>query len=100
MLKITPLGHRILVKIEKMYAGSIELPADVRLRQEKATQKASVLAIGNTAFLAFDRGEPWCAVGDRIIIPQYSGHDEIDPETKDIYRIINDEDVIARIEPF
>ena len=96
MLDITPLGHRVLVKLEKVYTGAIELPVETRLRHEKGTQKATVLALGRTAFRAFDDGMPWCKIGDKIIVPQYCGHDEVDPVTKDIYRIINDEDVIAR----
>ena len=100
MIKVHPAGHRVLVKLkayEEKSAGGILLCSDTKLKdaQKRATQEATVIEIGRTAFKAFDDGHPWCAVGDKVLIAKYSGEDREDQETGDIYRLINDEDIFA-----
>ena len=63
--------------------------------EQRATQEAYVVAIGPTAFKAFDDGLPWCKVGDCVLICKYSGDDLDDVEEDEIYRVINDRDIEA-----
>lgn len=107
-MKIKPAGHRVLVRLketskeleEKSEGGIIvEVKDNDKVEAEqRATQEAYVERLGFTAFKAFDDGEPWCKVGDLVIITRYSGEDREDPKSGEVYRIINDEDVIAIIE--
>jgi len=77
----------------------LEIKKESKLNAEKyATQEAEVMALGHTAFKAFDDGEPWCKVGDKVMICKYSGDDRTDIEDGEIYRIINDEDIQAIFE--
>ena len=108
MLKrqIKPAGHRVLVKLKKInetkevtYGDKkiiVEIKTEKKLNAEKlSTQEARIVALGPTAFKAFDDGVPWCKEGDLVMICRYSGDDRTDIEDDEIYRIINDEDVQA-----
>lgn len=104
MLKITPVGHRVLVKLspveeeEKSEGGIIIASGAPRDARRRATQEATVVKLGANAFKDFSDGEPWCSVGDLVLIAKYSGEDREDKETGDIFRIINDEDIFAIVE--
>jgi len=99
---IKPVGHRVLVKpddIEDTTAGGIVLIQDERL--EKASQVfGTLVAIGDQAWKAFSpdyTGEPWAKVGDRISYSRFAGKNLKDPETKEEFIVMNDEDVVAVI---
>lgn len=101
MIRIHPTGHRVLVQlkqVEEVTAGGIYLPGKHAERETKAMQEALVIEIGQSAFKGFDDGHPWCAVGDTVMIAKYSGEDRKDEATGHILRIINDEDIFARLE--
>jgi co-chaperonin GroES (HSP10) len=51
--------------------------------------------MGSTCF--YDKPEPWCKIGDRIIFGKYSGIFRTGKDDK-TYRVINDEDVVATID--
>lgn len=97
-----PCGHRVVVKLKKVEEtskGGIVIASSQNLKREQyGVEEAYVTQIGKTAFLAFDDGEPWCAVGDLVAITKYSGKDYEDKDTGDIYRIINDDDIMAVLE--
>lgn len=93
---IKPAGHRVLVRplsLEKSTKTGILLAHDER--KEKAQIRGTILAIGPTAWKAFDEGEPWAKVGDTIFYAQYGGYLVRDPETDEELRLLNDEDVCA-----
>lgn len=102
-MKIHPAGHRILVKLkevekEEFSKGGIILErGHDQDRRQKATQDALVIELGPTAYKAFDEGQPWCKAGDWVKISKYSGEDYTDENTKEVFRILNDEDVLAVI---
>lgn len=103
--KVKPVGFRVLVRLKdvcedletKSESGLIiEVKSRQKIKLEKrATQEAYVVELGPTAFKAFDQGEPWCKVGDCVLITKYSGDDLDDIEEGKIYRIINDRDIEA-----
>ena len=99
-MKIIPCGHRVVVKLKKIEettkSGIIIDTGENLKRQQYGVEEAFVESLGPTAFRAFDDGEPWCKVGDLVAIVKYSGKDYKDGD--DIYRIINDEDIMAIIE--
>lgn len=106
-MKIHPAGHRVLVRLknerineEKTDSGIIVKIKDAKTveAEQYATQEAIIEELGINAYKAFDSGEPWCKVGDTVLIAKYSGENREDPESGVIYRVINDEDVIAILE--
>ncbi len=56
-----------------------------------------VVAVGKTAWLDF-KSEPWAKAGDRVMFAKYSG---VILRGKDgqQYRMVNDEDVVALLDP-
>lgn len=98
-MAIKPAGHRVLVRPDKVdeKEGSLFLPAEVRARMGDAQIFGSVVSLGPNAFKAFDDGVPWCAAGDRVAFAKYGGFIIQDPETKELFRLLNDEDICAVI---
>ena len=92
-----PCGHRLIVKLlrpeEKSQGGIIFIDTE---KTKYASEKAEVIQVGKQAFKVFDNGEPWCKVGDIVLIAKYSGRQM--EENGFVYRIINDEDVFLRWE--
>jgi len=95
-MKIEPEGVKIVVlpdKVKDKTEGGIWRPDAVKDSEKFATVKGEVLAIGPAAAVEFDDGE--LQVGDRITYAKYSGVFIEDGDVE--VRIINDEDVLARI---
>lgn len=106
-MKIHPAGHRVLVKLKTVETGDkkstggiiIEHLAGYKAEAEQyATQEAYVVELGPTAYRDFSDGNAWCKVGDLVRIGKYRGENLKDEESGDVYRIIQDEDVVAIIE--
>ena len=95
-MALRPAGHRLLVipdPIEEKI-GSIYVAIETKERKGNEQIFGTVHKIGPTAFRAFDDGEPWCKEGDHIIYAKHAGAVVEDPDTKQQYRLIQDEDVI------
>lgn len=100
---IHPVGHRLLVKVDEANLETdwgFEIVSDKKL--ENAYQIIGTLvAIGDQAWKAFGpnfTGEPWAKVGDRVMFAEYAGKTVIDPETEEMYKLMNDEDITAIVE--
>lgn len=91
-------GWVLLVKVDPVskMKGMIEMPADKVMRDELAQTRGTVLRISDGAWN--DEPAPRCAIGDRILFRQYAG-EMLDVEGLDKYRVINDKDVYAVLEP-
>lgn len=98
-MAIKPAGHRVLVRPDKIdeKSGSLFLPAEVRARMGDAQIFGTVVAIGANAFKAFDDGHQWAKEGDKVAFAKYGGFIIEDPETKEVFRLLNDEDICAVI---
>ena len=106
---IIPAGYRILVRpdvLENETESGLILARDERLERARQ-QRGEVLAVGDIAFKAFgykQSGERWVEPGDRILFVEYSGATVVDKCVDDEghiheteYRLLNDEDVMAKI---
>jgi len=107
------VGHRLLVKPDavedqidlpgglKGTGFAVVKPTDLARREEAGTQVGTVIQVGPTAFRAFDGSDPnwrpWCKPGDRIIFARYAGKFVEDPDTKEKFFVINDEDMQVKI---
>jgi co-chaperonin GroES (HSP10) len=99
-----PVGYRLLVhpaKIAQKTAGGIVM-VDETLELGRHVQfVAEVLAVGPDCYAhpKFMGAEPWCKVGDWVLVRQYSGMSfklkDADGMPIDI-RVLNDDEVLAR----
>lgn len=92
-----PAGHRVLVKPDDPpdKIGSLYVPNSVKASRAIENVKGTVVKIGITAWKAFDQGEPWAAIGDRVAFAKYGGFILEDEETKEQFRLLNDEDILS-----
>ena len=101
MLKMVPVGHRVMIKVKKVEEvteSGIILSVGENLEREKYSQEEGiVVGLGPQAFKELGDGTPWCKLGDNVFVNRHSGVFKVDHETKDIYRIINDQDVLGII---
>lgn len=103
--RIEPAGHRVLLKVvkpEEKTAGGLYLPKSAAEKLEASSEVGEVCAIGSTAFLAFDPQDRWgIEVGQKVFFVRQGGKviPSLDPTevAKDMYRIVNDEDIIGII---
>jgi chaperonin GroES len=96
---ILPAGHRVLVKVEEaeaVTAGGIIIAKTIADKNTEANIFGTLIAVGETAWKDFG-GRAWAAVGDRVAISKYGGFVIEDPDTKEVYRLLNDEDICAVI---
>lgn len=99
--KLEAPGYRIVVKlqpVEEVTKGGLVLPGDYLKKVQQATTIAEVVAIGPSCWWDVDGGKPWCKVGDTIVINKYSWKDApegiLGCEDEELYKTINDKDVI------
>lgn len=109
---IEPCGHRVIVRadeVETTTASGIVILSETQKEMERAgTQRGVVVAIGPTAWKAFDRltvrqkngedhivgGLPWAEVGDYVFYSRYGGT-LVEDDDAQSYTILNDEDVVG-----
>jgi co-chaperonin GroES (HSP10) len=106
-LPLLPVGHRILILTDELnedgsksqMVGSIVTShsTDDFEREREFQEKGTVVAIGPSAYNMPHHGEPWAKIGDHVLYKKYDGKKYHDEDTGKLYRIINDEDVIATI---
>jgi len=97
-LPIDPAGHRVIIKPDPLDEGSeggIVIAHSDKKRKEGGIHTGELIKIGPTAWKAFDEGEPWANVGDRVYFAKYGGYEIEHAGQK--YRVMNDEDVTAII---
>lgn len=103
-LPLLPVGHRILVHVDELdnedkvqkKGGIITTHSTDDFEREREFQeKGVVVAMGDSAYNMPHHGDPWVKIGDRVLYKKYDGKKFLDEETGKLYRIINDEDVIA-----
>jgi chaperonin GroES len=100
MNMIVPAGHRVLVKVEdaeEVTKGGIVIPKTIADKNTEANIIGELVAIGDTAWKAFDDGVPWAKIGDRVAFAKYGGFIIADPDTGEQFRLLNDEDITAVI---
>jgi co-chaperonin GroES (HSP10) len=101
MKQLIPAGHRVLVKPDAVEDSLMpdELRkmgfklADADNSRKNAVISGEIVAIGKTAWKAFDDGEPWAEIGDKVFFAKYGGFVIEHPETGEKFRLLNDEDI-------
>jgi len=95
---IYPVEYKVLIKPEKVEdksAGGIYLPESAREREEYATDRGTILAVGDGFFSELPGPVP--EVGDIVLFSKYAGSlFDIDVEGKRTrVRLMNDKDICA-----
>lgn len=92
---VMPVGNRLVVypvPAERTTASGIVIPDPLAEREDLAQVEAEVVAIGGECWQK--SVQPWCKVGDHVVIGKYTGIVRAGKDGKS-YRIINDRDVIG-----
>lgn len=99
---IEPLDVRVLVlpdEVKDKTAGGIFIPETAQEKEKYATVKGTLIALGANAFAEasvstlFKAPQP----GDRVMIAKYGGVNTPGKDGKE-YRLLNDVDVVAKLE--
>ncbi len=92
---IHPKGWRILIQpleIETTTdSGIIISHGELATREQLANTTGEVIELG-------DECNTWCKVGDRVVHSKFAGLIYVGKDKKE-YRVINDEDVVAVLDP-
>lgn len=104
-MAIDVLGHRILVKPERLEdvdkalrsakALGIQVVTEEGERAQASVDRGIVIQVGQSAFKDFGT-TPWCKAGDYVAYARYAGKAMTDPYTDEEFLIINDEDIVCR----
>lgn len=103
---ILPMWDKVLIRQvpvdEKI--GNIILPDSKKESEQHAAIYGEVVAIGETAFTftregekGFTRFKTAPSVGDRVMFRKYAGGNFIDGTDGEIYRMVDETDVIAKV---
>lgn len=113
MLK--PIGYRVMVKpmdgirvLEAAQAEQFPTLAQLefetkseaeRKRVQRGENHGVMIAMGRAAYNRLGGRDLWCDVGDLVVFARYNGtFVEHPPESGNVYQVLNDEDIFARIE--
>ena len=106
-LPIIPVGHRILILVDEIDSDIKGMQKDGNIITTHSTddfeterefqELGTVAALGPSAYNLVHHDGNWVEVGDHILYKKYDGKKYLDNNTGNLYRIINDEDVIAKI---
>lgn len=103
-LPVQAVGHRIIVLVDEISDGKkqqkdghviLTHSTDDYEREREFQERGTVVDIGPSAYNLSHHDEPWVKLGQRVLYKKYDGHKYLDEKTGKLYRIINDEDVIA-----
>ena len=91
-------GHRVLCiaeVIKETTQSGIVLLEKTRQAEKSLSVYVTVVEIGHDAWS--DKSTDYCEVGDKVLVGQYVGKFELSPKDGKEYRIINDLDIISRV---
>lgn len=94
---VSPLGRAVLVEYyePERKESLIFIPDTVRKGEVLMEQRAVVVEIGPAAW---PNEPPRARIGDRVLIAAFTGYALKGPADGRLYRIVNDQDIFARIE--
>lgn len=89
-------GHRVLLladPVEQKTASGIILQQKTVDAEQNLAVWATVVEIGHDAWA--DKSTDYCDVGDRVLVGQYAGKFHTSDRDGQVYRFINDLDIIS-----
>lgn len=99
-MALKAVAFRVILKVkevEEKSAGGIVLAVDKKM-ERNAHIEGTIVDIGPDAWAAYRPSEPFAGlkVGDRVMYAKYSGKWIQDPQTKEEFLVVNDEDIVAK----
>jgi len=106
---LKPAGDKILVKPDELgnetvTEGGIVIPHTDPKLVRHGVSVGTIVDIGPDAWKAYRKmhqsgrevdGQPWARIGDRIHFPPAAGRVIQNPETKETFKVMSDEDVLV-----
>lgn len=94
---LLPLGRAVLLKAyEPEFAKTtIEIALNARERSMMNETRAVIVAVGPEAWK--DEKAPRAYVGDKVLVSRYCGSILVGPADGEVYRMVNERDIYARI---
>ena len=97
---LEPTGHHVLIKpdeVEEVTETGIVVITDEQSKRRElaATTTGEIVAVGRNAWKAFDDGEPWAHVGDRVYFTKHVSKVIEDNNTE--YFLMTDDNVLCII---
>jgi co-chaperonin GroES (HSP10) len=99
--KIHAVGWRILLKpreLEEKTERGIILPDSVRDVEQFGEIVLQVVDVGPEAYADSRFKRPWVKAGDWVVIARHAGWRITVPTTKEDFRVINDDGIIAVVD--
>lgn len=108
--KLNPVGHRIIIKPDKIEEEqqlerehgalaatgfTVVKPGQQEKREKRAVTTGVVVAVGPDAWKVFKAEVPWAKVGDKVEFARYAGELIYHPDTKEELFVMNDEDILV-----
>jgi co-chaperonin GroES (HSP10) len=93
-----PAGYRVLVKpdsVEQVSPSGIITKIGSTDREQDANICGILVDVGQTAWKAYDDGQPWAQVGDRVLFAMHAGYSL--KVNGVMYRMMNDQDITGFI---
>jgi co-chaperonin GroES (HSP10) len=100
-MAIVPCGHMVLVTpdaVDEKTSGGLYLAVETKERRQNEQVIGTIVRIGINAWRAFDDGIPWAKEGDRVFYARNGGWKITDPDTKEQFVLLTDEDICATLE--
>lgn len=100
-MTLKAVAFRIILKVkevEEKSKGGIVLAVDKKLERNAFTE-GTIVDIGPDAWSAFKTKDEFAGlkVGDKVFYAKYSGKWIVDPETQEEFLVVNDEDIVAKV---
>lgn len=101
-MSLKAISFRVILKVkevEEKTASGIVLAVDKKLERQAYTE-GTIIDIGPDAWAAFKPSQPFAGlnIGDRVFYAKYAGKWIQDPETKEEFLVVNDEDIVCKVE--
>jgi co-chaperonin GroES (HSP10) len=106
-IPIKVCGHYVLIKPEKMKKktkSGLILPDAMVNKENVASVRGTLVGVGDNAWKAFDGGDPWAEIGDKVYFKRHVSDRIQDDTDKDEdgepqeYFLMADENILAVIE--
>lgn len=100
-MTIEVVTFRVLIKQEDVVQakqvktsipGFVTAVSDEK-REQQAHDKGVIVQVGPTAFNDYGTEPP--KVGERVCYAKFAGKEIVDPDTNEMFVVINDEDIVA-----
>ncbi len=101
-MALKAVSFRVILKVkevEEKSQGGIVMVVDKKMERNAHTE-GTIVDIGPDAYAAFRPKFEFAGlkIGDRVFYARYSGKWIVDPETKEEFLVVNDEDITSKVE--